>query len=181
MRQANSNEIKRMRDFLHKLQDQKCPILKIKCKMSEMVLDHVHQSNARNLGDTDGGFIRGSIHRQANVMEGKISNSFIRCGLHKTDITLPDFLRNLADYLEDDTITKRQCIHPSEKPKAKVLKIGSFNKLSKAYSEKYLKRKELVYPKGRKRKGKKNSGIGRMTNALIKLFDEFGIKPEYRK
>lgn len=53
------------------------------------VLDHDHKTN----------YVRGVIDRQVNAWEGKVSNSFVRLGLHKR-FDLVDLLRSLADYLE---------------------------------------------------------------------------------
>ena len=122
LRQIKPDELKKIRRHFHKGQEYICPVLKMKYKTDEMVVDHAHKSNANNLGNPEEAkLIRGVIHRQANTMEGKITNSFIRCGLHKFDITLPDFLRNLADFIENPPMTELKYIHPSEKEKPKKL------------------------------------------------------------
>ena len=65
----------------------KCPILGIADFLP--VVDHDHKS----------GRIRGVISNQSNVLLGKAENSF-RSRCSATDLSLPEVLRNLADYLE---------------------------------------------------------------------------------
>jgi len=171
MKQLKSTDIKKLKRYLHKKNKSICPVLKIKVSLDDMVIDHSHSSNARILKTNDAGLVRGAIHRGANVIEGKVTNAFIRTGLHKIDgIDIPTLLRNLADYLEDKTISKKQYIHPSEKPKEPTLSKRNFNLLAKRYKEEYPGRKELKYPKSKK-----------LTKNLDKFYQEFNIIPEFLK
>jgi len=170
-KQIKQSDLKKIRDFYYKKQKGICPILKIKVPFSETVVDHCHGANGRNLGNPEeSGLIRGVIHRSSNVIEGKISNSYIRTGLHKTNVTLPEFLRNLADFLENPPLIHLKLIHPSEKPKEKRLGKSSYNKLQKAFVKKYPKKKFPDFPKSKK-----------MTKGLRVLFDEMNIKPNFVK
>ncbi len=181
-RQILPDELAKIRRYFHAKQMHVCPVLKMKYETDEMVVDHAHTANARNLGKPEeAGLIRAVIHRQANTMEGKITNSFIRCGLHKFDITLPEFLRNLADLIENPPMTKLKYVHPTEKEKPKKLKKNSVKKLLKLFKGKYPNKKTpavLLFKKpkkGRTDKGKK------MTKVLERLYKEFGIEPEFKK
>jgi hypothetical protein len=152
--------------------------------VEEMVVDHSHSNNAKNLGTDDGSLIRGVINRQANILEGKITNSFIRCGLHKVNITLPEFLRNLADYLENPPLLHKNYIHPSEKPKEPKLKKTSVNKIIKLFKKRYPNKKlpgVLVYKKKKTKKGSLKDKDKILTAGLQTLFAEFNIKPKYKK
>lgn len=179
-KQIEPDELKKIRSFFHEKQNKGfCPILKEKFYSVEMVVDHAHVSNSKNLGrEFEAGLIRGVIHRQANTMEGKITNSFIRCGLHKMDITLPEFLRNLADFIEHPPMTNLKYKHPSEKQKKPILLKRNWKKLAKLYSEKYPNRKQLKYHM-KYYKNKNPKSIQKLTQTLKKLYLEFNIEPEF--
>lgn len=158
-----AKDLKALRKKLFDAQGGVCPILNEVMAFEESVVDHQHRTKDEPIGKGGAGLIRGVIHRQANVIEGKIVNSFRRYGLHKFGISIPAFLRNLADYLEQDNL---RYIHPSEKPKQLLLKKSSYNALKKAAGR--AERKFPEYPRSRK-----------MTVALEKLFQKYKIKPEY--
>ena len=78
-----------------------CPILGIPLKYSEAVVDHDHKT----------GLIRGVVHRQGNVLLGKIENVFRRyLAGHNLDIETT--LLHLIDYLHD-TPERDLVFHPS--------------------------------------------------------------------
>ena len=162
----------------HYKQNSICPLLKIKIPFDNIALDHKHKRKKDPVGPNGDGLIRGVLQMQANAMEGKIINSFKRLGLGKY-IKLPDFLRNLADYLEDPPIPQKY-IHPNEIPKKLILSRQSFNQLVKVYSKKYPNRKKLkyVYTKSKKRMPRPNQ---KLTKTLNKLYIEFDIKPKFFK
>ena len=185
-KQIKPEELVKIRAFFHKkLNKGICPILKKHYGVDEMVVDHAHTANSNNLGKPEeAGLIRGVIHRQANTMEGKITNSFIRCGLHKFDITLPEFLRHLADFIEKPTMTHLGYIHPNEAPKGKFLKKTCINQLVKAYEIKYPGRKlpeVLLYKKWTKGRKKGKEKGKKLTAGLERLFEEFNITPGFLK
>jgi len=181
MKQIESHELIKIRKFFHKKYNKEiCPILKMKFDESEMVVDHAHKSNAKNLNKPEeAGLIRGVIHRQANTMEGKITNSFIRYGLHKFNITLPEFLRNLADFIENPPLIHKQYIHPSEKPKEPKLMKRSYNKLVKLHKENLAKPKALQ--SGRASKMPEFPKSGKLIKSLKKLYKLYNLEPEFLK
>lgn len=126
-----------------------CPLLGQKIKFDKTVIDHDH----------DSGFCRGAIHFQANALEGKIKKAYYRTGCHKL-VNLPDFLRNLADYLEQNKSSEK-LIHPSEAPKKPKLKLRSYNKVLRLHGEKTPKY------------------TGNLTEPLKKLFTKYEIEPEF--
>ncbi len=185
-RQIQKEEVKKIRKFFHKKMNKGvCPVLKMSYQHEEMVVDHAHTANANNLGKKEeAGLIRGVIHRQANTMEGKITNFFIRCGLHKMSITLPNFLRNLADFIEEPPMIYLKYIHPSEKGKSKNLKKTSINKLKKMYRNRYPNRKipsVLIYKTKKTKLGNIKDREKKLTVGLERLFNEFKIVPEFKK
>ncbi len=184
-RQIKQEELIKIRKFFHKKQNGICPILKLRFNVSKMCVDHAHTANSNNLGrPEEAGLIRGVIHRQANTMEGKITNSFIRCGLHKFDITMPDFLRHLADFIEKPTMTHLGYIHPNEVPKGKYLGKTCMNRLVKAYNHKYPGRNipdVMIYKKWKKGKKKGKEKGKKLTAGLERLFEEFSIEPSFLK
>lgn len=72
-------------------EDGLCPILK--SVPDRWVVDHDHFT----------GQVRGVISNEANCnLEGRIQKIFQKYIAHKTDLSLSEVLRNLADYLEQD-------------------------------------------------------------------------------
>jgi len=162
MQQLKQSELKPLRIRLHKEQNNVCPILKQEFDLSEMVVDHQHkQKQSDTNGVNGGGMVRGCIHNQANVIEGKISNTYKRYGLHKF-IELPELLRNLADYLEQENLPY---IHPTERTKPKKLKKRCYNTLKKSYKG---RAKFPPYPKS-----------GLLTKPLRTLFERYEIEPQF--
>ena len=150
--QLNQKDLKNLKQQLHTEQNNICPLLKKKVPLEQMVVDHKHKLKANPPGPNGDGLVRGAIEFRANALEGKISNNWKRYyGADETKhpITLPEYLRNLADYLENPPCEPKY-IHPSEKPKVKKLGKRVFNKIAKLYKEEYPRRKELQYPKSSK-------------------------------
>lgn len=97
---ANKNlfttaEVKEERKRLYELQSRIDPILQKVVEFNDTVCDHDHVSQNT----------RAALHRQVNAFEGKITNAYIRYLKWLTDKPLPEILRNLADYLEQDYST----------------------------------------------------------------------------
>jgi hypothetical protein len=167
MKQLKQKDIKKLKYQLYKNQNSICPILKQKIDIKSCCVDHQHRTSKEKIGFNGAGLIRGCIHLQANSFEGKVSNAFKRYGLDKFGLSLPDVLRNLAEYLEQDNLP---LIHPSERLKDPILSKRCFNLLNKKFLLKYPKKKPLIYPKSKK-----------LTKPLQKLFNEFNIKIIYNK
>ena len=161
MKQLKNSELKPLRIKLHEEQNHICPVLNQKFDHVEMVIDHQHKRIADPIGVNGDGLVRGCIHNQANVIEGKITNTYKRYGLHKF-IPLPELLRNLADYLEQDNLP---LIHPSEKKKPKKLTKRSYKVLKRVYNG---KGKFPEYPKS-----------CLLTKPLKTLFKRFGVEPKF--
>ncbi len=85
------------------------------------VLDHSHQK--KNKGS---GLVRGVLCSSCNIFLAKIENNATRYGVSTQD--LPDVLSNIAHYL---CMSHYPYIHPTEKPKDRVLMKSSYNDLRK--------------------------------------------------
>jgi len=157
--QLKSKDVKPLREKLYKEQNGICPVLKTELNPDDAVLDHQHKLFKDQELITDGnGLVRGVLSRTANSFEGKVFNAYRRLGLHKEECTLPEILRNLADYLEQDNLPY---IHPTEKPKSKKLKKSSYNKLVKLSPRKLPKY------------------TGNFTKTLEKEFTKLSLIPEF--
>lgn len=158
-RQLKSSEIAKFREYMIKKQNGICPI----CKkpITDPVLDHSHQKKVKGTG-----LCRGVVHRTCNVFLAKSENNAIRYRISQKE--LPSILRNIADYLDKPHLP---FIHPNEKPKALKLMRSSYNKLKSVYRGRKPIPDFRVDDKGRPNQ--------KMTIPLQKLFDEYGIEPEY--
>jgi|APSaa5957512576_1039674.scaffolds.fasta_scaffold101896_1 hypothetical protein len=167
--QLKQKDIKKLKQELHEAHNGVCPLLGIEVPLDAMTLDHKHKRIVDPAGPNGNGLIRGAIEFRANAMEGKITNNWKRYfGANESThpILLPDFLRNLADYLEDPPC-EQIYIHPSEKPKSKILKKSCYNKLVKQVNGKQM---VPVYHKKQK-----------LTKGLEKLFTKYKVGVEYYK
>ena len=75
----------------------KCPL--VEYKTSNWVVDHDHTS----------GFVRGVVSSEGNALLGRIENAFKRLSRGAKRASLPNILRNMASYLEQDDL---QLLHP---------------------------------------------------------------------
>jgi len=140
-------ELKTFRKKHYKLQNGCCPILQQQIKFEDSVVDHKHKRKDEPYNAEDGkGLIRGVLHFQANVIEGKIANSYKRYGLDKF-ISLPDLLRNIATYIEAP-IKEPYFVHPSAIPKIKKHKLGKRDtkRIFKYWKTMYPRRKLPTVP-----------------------------------
>ena len=132
-------ELKTFRQKHYKLQNGCCPILQQQIKFEDSVVDHKHKRKDEPYGVDGKGLIRGVLHFQANVMEGKIARLYKRYGLNKF-IPLPDLLRNIAAYTEAP-VKEPYFVHPSAIPKIKKRKLG------KRDTKRVFKYWEIMYPR----------------------------------
>ena len=89
-------DIKRIRQLLYKEQNGLCALTKLPVEFSDVHLDHNHDSEQ---------LVRGVLHKAANMSLGKIENIATRY-LYWYPYTLPEFLRQVADYLEHEQDTR---------------------------------------------------------------------------
>lgn len=118
-----------LRRKTHIEQNNICPILKKVFDLSEMTLDHKHKKKNDPVGPNGDGLCRGVIHNNANALEGRILKDFVRTGVSK-HISIVDFLRNLADYLETPPM-EQIYVHPKEKLKTPAMNKNDYNKIKK--------------------------------------------------
>lgn len=171
LKQLNYPEKDKMRKKQWLRQKKRCAILNKKIELAVASLDHQHKLKAQISGPNGRGICRGILHNNCNVVEGKIAKAYKRYGLHKY-ITLVEYLRNLADYLENPPMKrlKVQYIHPSEAPKVPKLKKASYNKLKKYFKQKKTNKKFPEYPKS-----------GKLIKTLKVLFNEAKLIPQFYK
>ncbi len=168
--QLKQSELKSFREEQHKLQDEICPLLKIKVPIEKTAVDHRHKLK-KELPSLDGkGLIRGVIDFRANSVEGKITNAWKRYFGYdeaKHPISLPDYLRNLADYLENPPLDHLKLIHPSERVREEKFMKSDYNKIKKYYFEIFPNKKKMPhYPKV------KNPVLNDKWRELIRLTEE---------
>lgn len=84
-------DVKRVKDRLAKEQNGIDPILKEPFKETQ-VCDHDHTTQ----------HVRAALNRNSNAFEGKVFNAWVRCLKWLSDKPLPEILRNLAEYYEQD-------------------------------------------------------------------------------
>lgn len=84
-------DVKEERDRLMKKQHGVDPILK-QPFIETVCLDHSHETQ----------HCRAALNRNSNAFEGLVVNAHKRCLQWLTDVPLPEILRNLANYLEQD-------------------------------------------------------------------------------
>jgi len=116
----------KLKDWRVEHQPKACPLLLR--KTSDWVVDHCHKS----------GMVRGVVSRVGNSLLGKIENfAYRRCQVSQSH--LPDVLRGIADYLEQEQL---DVLHPvgltqlskrfksltSEKQKATLVDLGAKRK-----------------------------------------------------
>lgn len=149
-----------LKEFRKKQYDEQngiCPILKQWVPFEDTVVDHLHGRKTDAAGFKNAHMIRGIIHNYANSCEGKMLGKFKRSGL-ASFITFPEFLRNLADYLDNPPLFGSGYVHPEGKPKMTTIGKREFNRVIKYWSQAYPKRK----PPEWKDKGRNGKITGRM-------------------
>lgn len=166
LKQLKQSDLLKLKKELHEAQNEHCPILNSPFPLDEMVVDHIHKrKRADEPNEENGGLVRGAINRYANIVLGKIENSWRRTGLEGQGYNLADALRRMADYIEADALPY---IHPTEKIPEKKLKKSCYNKLAKHVKEINPRAKVPPYPKS-----------GKFTKALEKVFIKYDFSPEF--
>lgn len=160
IKQLKQSEIKILREKILQEQNNICPITNK--TILNPVLDHEHK---KRLGGT--GLIRSVIDRTTNIFLGKIENNCKRYGISLKE--LPNILRNIADYLENDYYKcdeNHYYIHPSEKEKQQKIKKSCYNNLKKKYLKSSIKRKFPEY-------------TGNLSKNLERFFKELDVEIEF--
>lgn len=87
-------EVKEYRDSFRKENGNKCPLCKEYIKPEEAALDHCHRT----------GHIRNTIHKDCNILLGKIENYIFRYGKRFRDYdgAIWDFMENVVSYMAQD-------------------------------------------------------------------------------
>lgn len=160
------SELRVLRKKYYEEQDGMCPILKIKIPFEKSVVDHFHGIASDKIGENWRLLIRGVIFNGANSAEGKMLKAYKRCGLQGL-ISFPDYLRNLADYIENPPLINLRLVHPSGYPKKKRLGVRQYNKVIKNWKKMFPRRKEPDFPKSGK--------IGKTWEEYIRLSDEVSL------
>lgn len=112
-------DVKKVRELILKKQNGYCALTKEIIPAKQAVLDHSHKSN----------YVRAVLHRQANAALGKIENLYVRYLSYWYNGTLPQFLRECAEYLEQDHA--QDYLHPGWLKSIKT----KFNKLNSRQKE----------------------------------------------
>lgn len=147
--QLEQKDLKKFRELQHEKQGKICPILKKEFPVEKMTVDHMHKRKDELPSEDGKGLIRGVIEFRANSMEGKILKSWKRVFGNNAPISISEYLRNLADYLENPPLFELQLIHPKEKVRDILMK-SEYNKIKKWYKNKYPNRNSFPsYPKNK--------------------------------
>ncbi len=147
--QLKSKDSKEFRYTQWVKQEKKCGILQQEIQWEDTTLDHKHKLKREKPGKDYKGLIRGVLHFQANSLEGVIANKFKRFGLHKF-ISLPAFLRNMADFIENPPVPPKY-IHWTEAPEKQRFMKREYNLIKKYYFQIHPKAKSVpLYPKAKK-------------------------------
>ena len=129
LKQLKQKDIRPLKEKLWLENDKICPLLKVEVELDKMALDHIHKL-VSEVPSEQKGTIRNAIEFRANAMEGKITNNWKRyfgADESKHPISLSNYLRNLADFLEVGAYEDADgtyYIHPSEEPKQPKLSIA---------------------------------------------------------
>lgn len=116
-----------------------CPLCKSEIK--KPVLDHQHLTSKETIGANGAGLVRGTLCNNCNTYLGKIENNSKRFQIKD----LPTFLINAAEYLQKDNLPY---IHSSETFRIKeTLSKSEYNRLIKAYCDRYSRTKEYALKK----------------------------------
>ena len=144
----SQKDIKDLKKIIWEKNDKKCPVLNKEIPLDKMVLDHRHKLKSEE-PDKELGACREALEFRVNAMAGKIENMFKRYGFHKEDVSLPDLLRSIADYLERGSYkepfedSEIYFIHPNEVPKRKKISKRDLNLINKYYFYFYSRKRKI--------------------------------------
>jgi len=141
------SEIKDLRYVLWKDNNCCCPITGLDVAFNKTALDHIHKRFKSDIPSKYNGTIRTTLSSNANALAGKIENNFIRYFGRDSDVDLPTFLRNMANYLEKEPYKdsdNNYYVHPNEVIKKEKLSKSDWNRIKKYYFVLYPNRKVMM-------------------------------------
>ena len=144
----SQKDIKNLKEIIWKKNNKKCPVLNKEIPLNKMVLDHKHKLKSEE-SNKELGACREALEFRVNAMAGKIENMFKRYGFHKEDVSLPNLLRSIADYLERGSYKESfedseiYFIHPNEVPKRKKISKRDLNLINKYYFYFYPRKRKI--------------------------------------
>lgn len=131
-------DVKRVKTLLHEEQQGRCALSGVAVALSDCHTDHAHD---------DEQLVRGALYKQSNMALGKLEGLWTRYLAYWYPGTLPDFLRQAADYLERPKDTRFRHV-------GWIKKINTeFNKLKESSKDAVLQ--SLCQPKGSNAKQRK--------------------------
>lgn len=173
-----SSDLKELKRVMYELNGGKCPLLGVDVDFDSTVVDHEHKLKSEEPSISGKGLVRNALEFRANALEGKITNNWKRyfgADVKYHPCKLSDYLRNLADYLEQGPfiLENQAYIHPSEVVRQPNLKKSSYNKLKKIFLNTKQPNNKKTFPEYPKSK--------KMTKTLEKLYTIYSIEPEFYK
>lgn len=144
----SSKDAQKYRKEFWLLQNKKCAILNEEILFSESTLDHTHGRITDPVGVNDKGLVRAVLHRECNVLEGKIWNQWNRSSIKKK-YKLQDVLQGLINYynmIEQGNLPiEQKYIYPSEKPEEpkELFTAAQYKKIKNYYFKVFPRRKKL--------------------------------------
>ena len=128
---------KELKERLYREQKGICPLCnrELDTAIEKNHLDHDHQLDGEQAGR-----VRGLLCLYCNPLEGKLLNEFKRSGLNSRGVNYVRYLRQLADYLEQDN--SKNDIHPRLPSDMKA----RFKRLDKQAMISELNEKGIKYP-----------------------------------
>ena len=92
-----------------------CPLFNTKLDTNyatRACLDHSHDIPRQGVDNPSCGRVRGVLSNSANLLLGRLEKAWNKYGSRQTNITFSQFLRNCADYLDQDF--SNNPVHPRE-------------------------------------------------------------------
>lgn len=145
-----SKDLKTLRNKILKENNYTCPILKTPLSENKAVLDHIHKDKKTDDITEFKGVVRNTIHSNANVILGKVENAYKRFLSKDLNISLPDLLRSLADYIEKGAYNDGSLYsHPTENGNGDLIKMKQIYFSKRLYNKLELecKKEKIKIPK----------------------------------
>lgn len=141
---SGGNALRDFRREQYDLQKGICPVTGQWMEFDDCVVDHIHATKNDIVGEDGKGCIRGIIHRNVNSAEGSAYSSYKRRGVAHL-MSYGDYLIALGEFINNPPLLHLNLGHPTEKPKAQLLKKSQFNRVLKYWSQTHPKKKKPVW------------------------------------